>query len=244
MTLRTVLTTAAFIASTIATSTAANAFVVDFDGNNFIQPGVFDIVKVNMGNVQVGQTGTINNFYVDNPYTGFGFADSQVIGNINGHSKMTLNYSITGLQTQQIVPPFGLTKTALSESTDYEYFNVNGPHGVGYYAGGSQVSTLGTSNNYSVFNATNVAQLIFATANLVIDTQGVSTGSLTITNNSPFVAAFNNFFIGILTQRANSGTLTYNVVSTVPLPASLPMFAAVIGGMFGLSRFRKRQYAA
>ena len=72
MTLRTVLTTAAFIASTIATSTAANAFVVDFDGNNFIQPGVFDIVKVNMGNVQVGQTGTINTFYVDNPYTGFG----------------------------------------------------------------------------------------------------------------------------------------------------------------------------
>ncbi|NBO18743.1 MAG: hypothetical protein EBV03_05840 [Proteobacteria bacterium] len=84
------------------------------------------------------------------------------------------------------------------------------------------------------------APLVLATANLV---KGQTTGSFTVTNNSWGIAGFIST-LRLLVGNPSISSLTYNVTSlATPLPAALPMFGALIGGMF-VSRKRRKALAA
>ena len=94
------------------------------------------------------------------------------------------------------------------------------------------------ANGY--INGDAAAPLVLATANLV---KGNNTASVTVTNNSFGVAGFISTLTALF-NNPNILSLTYNVRSlATPLPAALPMFAALMGGMF-ISRKRRKVVAA
>jgi hypothetical protein len=103
---------------------------------------------------------------------------------------------------------------------------------------GSAVSDTGGSTVASgTTNGLTTAPLVFASANL----NGPETaGTVTITNLSKGVASIQSLFSGLFTSSARVVSVSYQV-SSVPLPASFPMFAAALAGLFGFAFFRKRR---
>jgi len=176
----------------------------------------------NMGTVQSGQTGTLFNNYtlITIPFTGgLKAAASRAFGVLPSASKITFTYSLASLTNV----------TYLRDSANYSYIQ-----GGDLFAGNAADSTATPATATGTINAGASAPLVFATANIA-----GNVGTTTISNYSGGFANFSTLFAGFL--RGNP-TLTY-AVSSVPLPAALPMFSALFAGMFAFARKRRNAAA-
>lgn len=211
---------AAFIASAflaIATfATDAKAIEVNFDG-----------ASVNMSNVQVGQFGTITNIYetlftIPPNEAGSG----EAYGFLPSNTQITLNYTLNGLVDGTI--------------QGYGSYNYNA--GGNSFFGSALADSDGTSNSEGTINGIASLPLVATTADLALGDP--TTGTITITNTSGSFASFQALFFGVLALiPPSSGSISY-AVSAVPLPAALPLFGAMIAGLFGFARARRKGAAA
>lgn len=211
--------TAAFAASTVAVSSAAFAGPVDYSGSS-----------VNMSTVSIGQFGTITDLYK----TLFSIPPNQIGGGaiyglLPQNAKITFSYTFTGLIDGN-----------LGGNTSYHYNN-----GGNVFDGSAHADSTGTHYSAGTVNGVNSAPLVFAAANLNVVNPGTSTGSVSFINVGSNFASFEAIFSGFLTSTPRGvGSATY-AVSSIPLPAALPMFASLLAGMFGFARFgRKKALAA
>ncbi|NBO18886.1 MAG: hypothetical protein EBV03_06615 [Proteobacteria bacterium] len=201
------------VAALALSASTAYASVVDFVGTH--PAGTFHNV-VDMGHTSIGQTGTLTNWYFTAP---FGQITALQTGYIPAHSRIVFTY--TGFSTA---------------TNAYGYFQgaYNYTSGADNHTGLSFADTTGDYGNTGTLNGvpTPGTALIYATAN-INDTQIVGT----ITNRSSTEAVFDLFqwaFLG-----GSEATATY-AVSGVPLPAALPMFSALLMGMFGMRRYTRK----
>lgn len=198
-----------------ATFGTANAEEVNFSGSS-----------VNMGSVHVGQYGTISNIYnalFSLPPNVVG--SGEAFGFLGHNAKITFTYTLNGLVDGQ-----------LQGYGTYDHI-LGGDH----YQGSGIADSDGNNSASGTINGIASTPLVLATANLSLGNP--SNGVVTIVNTSGAFASFQSVFFGILTAIGSSGSINY-VVSSVPLPAALPMFGALLAGMFGISRRRKQQLAA
>ena len=238
--------------STIAATSEVNATQIDYDGSNYIMNmSDYSLVNLNMGLVGNNQYGTISNPFATNTVPGYSVGVSEFQGYLPANYTISFSYSFTGL-TNQVVPfmPFqaSVAQTFVGVGGNYNLFNVNGPMGYGHYSGyiDSETPTTysgGLPRNTSLgfFNGNPAPALISATTSININASGVSTAVGMYTNTSPFAMYFGSDFEGVF-LKSSSGSVSYAVTpnyvptSLLPVPASLPMFTAIIAGMFGLSR--------
>lgn len=217
MKFNTLVASAAFAVSTAALSSAALAGQVDFSGST-----------VNMNAVEVGQFGTISNLYqtlftLPPNVVGTG----SIFGFLPSFAQITFSYSFTGL-----------SQGNLKGNTSYNYFV-----GADQFEGGATTNTSGATTSSGTINNVNSAPLVFASSGLNIQNPGTSTGSVTFTNTSASFAQFQSIFTGLLAMSPSSiGSATY-AVSSIPLPAALPMFATLMASMFGFARFGRKRKA-
>lgn len=195
----------------LAVSAPAQALEVNYSGSS-----------VNMGNVVVGQYGQITNIYstlftLPPNVVGSG----EAYGFLPHNAKVTFTYTLTGLVGGQV-----------QGFSSYDSM-LGGDH----YQGSAVANSNGFSSSSGSINGTPSSPLVFASANLNVDSP-TSTGTVVLTNISGSLAQFQTIFFGILNQLTGVGSINY-VVSAVPLPAALPMFGALLAGMFGVSRRRK-----
>ena len=208
--------TAAF--ALVSTTASADVLPTDFTGSN-----------VSMSAVHTGQFGTISNLYqtlFSAPPNVVG--GGSIFGFLPSNTSITFSYSFTGLAAGN-----------LQGNGDYHY-----TLGGNTYSGtGSADSQLGsTSTGFT--NGVASAPLVFATAGLTVTDPGTSHGTVTFTNTSSSFENFETIFTGLLhISPAAIGSATY-AVSSIPLPAAAPMFGALIAGMFGFARSRKRKALA
>ena len=194
---------------------AASADEVNYSGSS-----------VNMGQASVGQFGTISNIYdalflLPPNVVGSG----ETFGFLPHNAKITFSYTLDGLVDGQ-----------LQGYSTYDH-HIGGDH----YQGSALADSDGTYSSSGSINGSPSASLVMSTANLNLGDP--STGTVTITNTSGAFAAFQSLFFGVLNAANNSGSINY-AVSAVPLPAALPMFAALLAGMFGFKNRRKHAVAA
>jgi hypothetical protein len=208
---------AAVAASAIFASTSAKAVVVDFSGSN-----------VNMGNLQNGQSGTISDILAPAP---FHLYQSLINGALPRMSVVTFTYSF---------PTFFLIGS-LDSQISYDYM-----HSGNHYNGSSQATSVTdvffnttdglTQQGY--INALPTVSQVFATAHLTTPGDGTATGTVTFANYTQSLQDFTSQFLGAFSALCEGhpvGTINY-VVSSIPLPASLPMMLMAMGGLFGISR--------
>lgn len=205
--------TIAFICMTVLPG-AASASVVDFSGVG---------LSLSMGSLVAGQTGSIS-------YTAPGAAVHITEGALAAQTMLVFSYTFNNT-----------LKNSASNAIAAAYnYNMGGDQ----YTGGaiSYQSTpptlfLNGDASASTVNGAASAALLFATANLI---KGENTAQVAITNNSMGVAGFINTMT-LLFNNPRISSLTYSVtaLSSVPLPAALPMFASLLAGMFGFSRVRR-----
>lgn len=217
MKLRSLLVTTAATAAIFAGS-PAQALVLDFSGSN-----------VDMGHAVVGQTGTITDIYSNlfalPPNVAGG---GTVYGYIPTHSVINFTYTFTGL-----------SNGVLNSYSSYDY-TAGGHHYTGSSTGNSSTGVV----NHGEIDGLATYSKVFSTANLTVVNPGTSTGATQIANYAPQYQQFSSGFFGILsTLPPGVGTITYSV-SQIPLPASLPMSLAAIGGLFAYAYGRKRKALA
>ena len=198
----------------LATFGTANADEVNYTGSS-----------VNMGTVSLGQFGTITNIYqalftLPPNVVGSG----EAFGFLPHNAKITFSYTLNGLVDGQL----------------QGYGSYNHTLGGDLYQGSSVADSDGSTTSTGTINGSASTPLVLSTANLTVGNP--SLGTVTITNISGALASFQSLFFGVLNAASNSGSINY-VVSSVPLPAALPMFGALLAGMFGFSR-RRKQVAA
>lgn len=204
--------TVAFLAFAPAT---ASASVVDY-----IHVGT----NLNMGTLVAGQTGSIS-------YTAPGAALHITQGLLAANTSIVFSYSFSGK----------LRNYASSLTAAGYNYTMGGNHYLGLATSVENtppVAFLNGETSHSWVNGSASTALLFATANL---TKGEKTGSLTITNKSLGIASFINT-LTLLFSNPSIHALTYAVtpLSAVPLPATLPMFASLLAGLFGMRRFRRK----
>lgn len=196
-----------FVASV---SSGAFAAVVDFDG-----------INVNMGTVEVGQSGTITNNVSESFFSPYYFDTTNDFGFLPSNSVITFSYTFaSGSLVGGTVKSYG----------SYDY-NVSGVNYHGNSAADANAPTV--SSGYTNGSAT--TPLVLATANIT-----PTGGKTTIINNSGGLAQFQSIFAGLLNATGGITSITYNV-SAVPLPAALPMFGSLIAALFGLNYARNRR---
>lgn len=207
-----------FVAVAIAASlsfSSARAGEVNFSGSS-----------VNMGSVTVGQYGTISNIYqtlFTLPPNVIG--SGEVFGFLPNKAIITFTYTLTGL-VDGMIQGFGA----------YNH-NIGGTQ----YQGSSLADSDGYFTANGTVNGLASTPLVLASANLTPGNPAV--GTVTISNTSGSLAQFQSLFFGILQALPRGvGTINY-VVSSVPLPAALPMLGALLAGMFGFAA-RRRKLAA
>ncbi len=216
MKLTTFVATAAFVA--VSSAAFADTTPTNFTGSN-----------VSMGPVHAGQYGSISNLYqtlfsVPPNVVGGG----SIFGFLPSNLTITFPYSFTGLIAGN-----------LQGNSQYDYTN-GGNHYNGFGSADSQLGS--TSKGFK--NSVASAPLIFASAGLNVANPGTSHGTVVFSNRSTSFESFESIFTGLLTLRPRAiGSATY-AVSTIPLPAALPMFATLLAGMFGFARSRKRKALA
>jgi len=198
-------------------SASAHATVINFSG-----------AHVNMGNVDYGQTGTISNLYqtlFTLPPHIVGGGDAY--GFLPANAKITFSYTFTGLEDGQL--------------QSYSSYNYN--QGGSQYFGSATADTKSFGTAVGSVNGLPSAPLVFASANLNVVNPGTSTGTTTLFNTTSTMVQFQTLFFGLLNASPRGiGSATY-AVSSIPLPAALPMFLALIGGFAGFSRLRKHRRA-
>lgn len=195
----------------------AHATVVDFIGTH--TPGTIHNA-VDMGHTSVGQTGTLYDWYFTVPS---GQSTALQTGYIPANSSITFTYNNFSTDTNA----YGYAQAA------YNY--TAGPNN---YTGLYFADTTGDHGNTGSVNGVSTigSALLYATAN--INDKKIVT---TISNYSSVEAVFDLFQWAFLSGTTASATYA---VSSVPLPATLPMFAMVVMGLFGVKRFRRKKAAA
>ncbi len=182
----------------------------------------YDGQNIAMGILYAGQSGSItHNFSSTNiPHSGgLHFVSSLDGGRLSGMTSISFTYTLPLLTT-------GTSRAAGL----YSYSD-----GVDTLSGFSNANSNGVSNVVGLINGSPALALVLATANL-----GNNTARTTITNYGTGNAVFESIFTGFL--RGAPG-VTY-AVSAVPLPAALPMFAALMAGMYGFAARRRRALKA
>ena len=217
MKLRSLIASVAFFAVSASSAFAGPCDAPNYCGSN-----------VDMGQVAVGQSGTITNIY-----SALFSLPPNVIGSgvtyglLPTNAQITFNYSFTGLTGGQ-----------LTSYSNYNYTNAGN-----LYQGSSTGDSFSGNNAVGTTNGIASAPLVLATANLNVVNPGNSTGTVRITNLTNTFQQFQSAFFGALSQfPAGVGTITYNV-SSVPLPAALPMFTALLASVFGFARFNRNRKA-
>lgn len=212
MMLRTFLLTALTISGVLATQ-PAQAFVVDFSGSN-----------VNMGNLQVGQTGTITDIDFDTfPLPPDVVSVGVIQGALPRLSKIRFFYTFTGIESG-----------ATSSSISYDYFK-DGNH----YSGSSIGNSLDGNITSGYKNGAPVLSQVWAYSFFTAGLNDTATAKTVIANYSGPFQSFESRFAGIFDTQ-HSGVVTYTV-SSIPLPASLPMMILALGGLFTLARRTNRE---
>ncbi|NBO19284.1 MAG: hypothetical protein EBV03_08695 [Proteobacteria bacterium] len=201
----------------IATPVAASAGEV-----NFANVGT----NLYMGTLVAGQFGAIS---YTNPDATLHITE----GLMAAKTEVVFSYTFSGN-----VGNFASLKTLAG----YNYWD-GGDHYVGAAASVRNTpptSFLNGDEAVGFVNGSASTPLVLATANLM---KGSNTASYTVTNDSFGIAGFIST-LRMLFSHPNILSLTYNVRSlATPLPAALPMFGALIGGLF-LSRKRRKALAA
>jgi len=209
----------------------AYASIIDFSGP-----------FINIGNVTLNQSGIISDFFLTgytppppsyNPPVGgppIGPNEGVVLGNLPAFSEITFSYTLPGLTNQGLLSSGGNVTFSVGE----------GQSSATAYPDGS-----GTSNTSGYINSIpiNTTETILVLASASFGTLNGSTiiGSTSIVNNTPGIATFSSVVnFGSLLPISTEGTALSYSVFAVPLPATLPMFAALILGMFGLNRRKLR----
>ncbi len=172
----------AFTAALLA-STSAYATVVDFDGASYVNS--FHTMSLFMGTLDIGQTGTITNFYAPQSTQGYQFGRSEIEGYISPNSAVVFTYTFAGLTSNTVsyqpYPPNAYTiqgSSSMLSSVSY-YQSGNGPAGSGFYDGNAnQEKDLGTNPNPGGMNRTEYFngvlqsyQLLNSTAQIVLNEQ-------------------------------------------------------------------------
>ncbi len=196
---------AGFALCAMLSPSPASAVVVDYSGFN-----------IGMGNVSVGQTGTIHADHLGNLIV------NQITGTLPSNSMITFSYGFAG----------DIDWAALLTSTGYAY--TDGGHD---YAGYSiEIPPGPVSFSYGQVDGFPSTALAVASAQIDFST---NTASVIIKNFSAGVANYVNLFLGSVLGNQNL-EIAY-AVSAVPLPAALPMFALGLGALAGLGARRKRK---
>ncbi len=184
----------------------ASAAIVDYSGGD-----------VNMGNVVVGQSGTI---------TGDSLG-ALIVNNISGalpnNSMITFTYNFAG----------NLLGGILASGAEYSY-NV----GADNFSGSTlSINPMGLQYSFGTTNGTSSAALAMASAQIDFT---ANTATAIITNDSAGLLDFASFFTGLVIGD-NNLSVAYSV-SSVPLPAALPLFGLGLTAFAGYSiRKRKKQ---
>jgi hypothetical protein len=179
--------------------------------------------NVNMGTVVAGQSGAITNNFSGFSFGGGVLGSNNAYGFLPTNTQITFSYSFSPATAGGNLMGYG--------SYDYIQSSV-------HYNGSSNSETSTGTTTVGYTNGIASSPLVFATANL-----SSLSGTTTITNLSSGIAQFQSLFYGLLSSTNGISSLTYNV-SSVPLPAALPMFGALIASMFGFRHFRKQREGA
>lgn len=189
---------------------AASATEINFTNAHF---------NVDMENLEVGQYGAITYEHPD-------YLSTRTWGNLPGHSRLVFTYSFVAPIADDSGNQMNAYYDYLQGADHYygsAYSDRFAPPLLEYNGQGAE----GYRNDIASL------PLVFATSNLV---GGNTALQWSVTNLSSGFAVFEN----ILNLGTSDGInlLTYQV-SSVPLPAALPLFAGLIAAMFGLRRIRR-----
>lgn len=205
MKIRDFLHLAGFALCALLSPSSASAVVIDYSGFN-----------IGMGNVSVGQTGTIHAGHLGNLIV------NQITGTLPSNSMITFSYDFAG----------DIDWAALLTGAGYSY--TDGGHN---YAGYSiEIPPGPVSFGYGEVDGFPSTPLAVASAQIDFS---ANTASVVIKNFSAGVANYVNLFLGSV-LRNQSLEIAY-AVSAVPLPAALPMFALGLGALAGFGARRKRK---
>jgi len=153
------------------------------------------------------------------------FAVTGYSGDLPADTEITFNYSFTNLASGGSLLGDGAYPIGTIGSST--------PNGYSFAV------SPGTSESEGFIGSTPSTPLVLASAN--ISGTGTGTGTVTIINNSSGLASFDAIFSGGFTGRSGGLFSESYSVSSVPLPAALSMFGAVILGLLGFGWLRKRQ---
>jgi len=211
----------------IATATPAQALVVNYNG-----------VNINMGTIDIGQTGTIFENLALYPLINDDLGVALAFGYMPTNSMIKFTYTFTGLLNNPT--------NALTSSISYNYL-LGGKTYKGFSNGDSLISSgpfgpgvisQGGSINGNSTGPAGVSQ-VFATAAL----PNLTNGNTSVANYAKGQQEFNTVLLGYFnTSPPGTVTITYNVTG-LPLPASLPMMLLAIGGLFGFAHINKQRKA-
>lgn len=195
----------------------AHADIISYTGTHTIG----DIHnQIDMGHTHIGQSGTLNNWFFTLPS---GQSTGQQTGYIPAMSSITFTFT------------YNASTTSIYGYMDGAYNFSDGPNN---YSGWAYADTVIIDGNIGTINgiSTPGTALVLATANLT-----GTTITSTFINNSSVDAIFNLFQVAFLNGGTAKGSYNVASLSAVPLPAALPMFASLLMGMFGFSRFKNRK---
>ncbi len=184
---------------------------------------------VSMGTVLIGQTGTISNplgTVLTLPHSIS--VGSLITGKLPQNAIITFTYTFTGLRSGVI-----------NSTSGYNYTKAGN-----HYAGFSNGDSLTGVTNFGSVNGVSGTALVFATADMTAITGGHASGTTTVANFTSLAESFASAFLGSITRSPRgTGIITY-VVSSIPLPASLPVVLLAVAGLFIVSSRKNRALAA
>lgn len=224
MTTRSVLFAAVAISGVFASSVSYAG--PDFSGSNN-----------NMGFLSIGNSGTITNIYQGL----YSIPPNEVASSINygyipRNSQINFTYHLTS----------GIIGGATSATSNYNYVN----NGNQYNGSSVNVSGQAPIQGGFVNGVAGVSQ-VFASAYYTPGQNLSATGSTRISNytqrtlENPLGYQYfsSTLFAVLLSNPQATGYITYAVTS-LPLPAALPMLATAVAGLFGFARKQRKVVAA
>jgi hypothetical protein len=205
MKIRRLLHLAGFALCGVFASSPASAVVVDYSGFN-----------INMGNVAIGQTGTIDADHLGNLIV------NRITGTLPSNSMITFSYNFAG----------DIDWGALLSGVGYSYTDA------GHNYAGYSIEIPPGPVSFSYGEVDGFPSTALAVASAQIDFSN-NKASVIIKNFSSGVANYVSLFLGSVLR--NQDLEIAYAVSAVPLPAALPMFALGLGALVGLGARRKRK---
>jgi len=205
------------LASAVAMMTAmsaAEATVVNYTG--------YDVA---MGSVVAGQSGTISNTFNSTPgLARTDYQDELSSGSLAPYSQISFNIALTGNVLDSAGYVSGnnviqnISSLSMSDTTGNSFSE--------YYNTTTQQTTL------SAARVSTTATINDAGNDITLSIANVTSGAALYTQQVLALFQKNDLLQG--------GSVTYSV-SSVPLPASFPLFATVLAGLVGFQINRQRQ---